>query len=381
MSSQSGRDIHRRIPENLGGTDTIFDNAPIVGTVQVSDGFVAFGPALIVLFISQNFLPPGLTIIGFLFGGLTAMIGMMALLAKPQYLTLGDWISDIRRFRKEPDTYRKALPSGKTDTGDSIEVNSDRDTRTKINIEKIYPQSGVAERPDDSVIGMFRIHGLNLDSASPQILNQKIQQFDSFVNQNLQEDIQLYMPMRQFDPDNQIEMYKDRLEDSKVIQNDPLLQEYISDRISFMTAMGLGSYLRDFYVIVEVPRREVLTEEAEAAEMKRVLEQFPPGNLFANLYILYKGRSLTMMNEDELKSRQIERVVDRRNELAQQIESSIGTRTEPLDADEVGVVMKEFWEGVHVNENEKEGFIRENPYVKGEQDIKRINSSDSKEET
>lgn len=383
-AQQPNEDMSRRIPDNLGGTDNFFDNAPLVGAVQMSDGAVAFGPSLFLLFLFENILPQQFAIVGFFFSGVAALVGAAALLAKPSYLTLGEWISDIRRFRNEPDVYRKALPNGEggdDEDGDteSIQVNSDQDTRSKIDIERIYPEYGAVERPDESLVGIVRIRGLNLDAASQQQLGQKIQQFDDFINRQLQEDIQLYMPMRQFDPTKQVDMYEERLEDSRVIQNDPLLQEYISDRISFVTAMSLGSYIRRFYLICEVPKHELITEEAQAAEMKRVLEQFPLGQLWANLYVAIKGGNLTMMNDREMKNRQLDRLEDRRGELASQIEGKLGCSTESLDADEVGVLLKEFWEGVHVNEDEKDGFVRRNPYVKGESDHARIDEVDEEE--
>jgi hypothetical protein len=188
------------------------------------------------------------------------------------------------------------------------------------------------------------------------------------------------MPMRQFDPTKQVDMYEDRLEDSRVFQNDPLLQEYISDRISFITAMSLGSYIRRFYIICEVPKHELITEEAQAGEMKRALENIPPGNLWSSLYVYFKGQNLTMMSDQELKTRQLERLDERRGEIANQIEGKLGCSTETLDADEVGVLLKEFWEGVHVNEDEQKGFIRRNPYVKGEADRNRIEEAENDEE-
>lgn len=380
MSSQES-DITRRIPDNLGGTDTIFDNAPIVGAVQASDGFVAFGPALFLLFVFENILPSSLSIIGFIISGFAAFVGVLALLIKPSYLTLGQWISDIRRFRNAPDTYRKALPNGEgaddTDGSvDSIEINSNRDTREKIDLERIYPQYGAIERPDDTVVGIVRVRGLNLDSATQRTINQKIQQFDNLVNQNLKNDIQLYMPMRQFDPTKQIDMYEDRLEDSEIFQNDPLLQEYISDRISFITAMSMGSYIRRFYVVCEVPRQEVITDEAQAGEMKRALEQVPPRGLWSQLYIAIKGGRLTTLNDDELKTRQLEQLEERRNEISNLFSGHLGCKTETLDADSVGVLLKEFWEGVHVNEDEEDGFIRRSPFVKGETDKQRMEEVD-----
>lgn len=384
-AQQPNQDMSRRIPENLGGTDNFFDNAPLVGAVQLSDGIVAFGPSLFLLFIFENILPQNFAVVGFFFSGVIALVGASALLAKPSYLTLGDWISDIRRFRNAPDTYRKALPNGEgggDDEGgntESIEVNSDKDTRSKIDIDRIYPKYGAIERPDESVVGIVRIRGLNLDAASQEQLAGKVNQFDDFINRQLQEDIQLYMPMRQFDPTKQVDMYEDRLENSRLVQNDPLLQEYISDRISFVTAMSLGSYIRRFYLICEVPKRELITEEAQAAEMKRVLEQFPLGSLWSAIYVTVKGSNLSMMSDKEMKTRQLERIEERRDELAGQIEGKLGCSTESLNADEAGVLLKEFWEGVHVNEDEQDGFIRRNPYVKGESDTARIEELDEDE--
>lgn len=379
-------DMSRRIPDNLGGTETILDDAPIVGSVQLSDGAVAFGPALIALFLFENILPPQFKIIGFFFFGVMVLAGMGLLLAKPKYLTLNQWISDIRRFRNEPSHYRKALPSGKggDDTSgeiETIEVNSEQDTRSKINLERIYPQHGAIERPDDTLVGMLRIRGLNLDSASDNEMRQYISRFDDFINRQLREDVQLYMPMRQYDPTKQIDMYEDRLENSRLFQNDPLLQEYINDRISFISALSMGSYIRRYYLVCQVPRGEVLTEEAQAAETRRIIERLfgPFGEALAAIYVAVKGGSLTMMNDQDIKQRQLEKLDERRNELAGQVEGRVGCSTEVLDADEVGVLLKEFWEGVHVNEDEKDGFIRKNPYVKGEADKERIENADEVE--
>jgi len=384
MSNLPDEDMSRRIPDNLGGTETFLDNAPLVGAVQLSDGAIAFGPALFILFVSQNVLPQQFAFLGFGISGIVALIGGLVLLAKPSYLTLGDWISDIRRFRKEPDVYRKALPNESNDSNDdteSIEVNSDQDTRSKINVERIYPEYGVVERPDESAVGVIRVRGLNLDAASPEQLEGKVRQFDDFINRQLQEDIQIYMPMRQFDPTEQIDMYEDRLENSRLVQNDPLLQEYINDRISFITALSMGSYIRRFYILCEMPKYEILTEEAQAGEFRRVVEQIPVlGELIAALYVYSKGSSLTMKNEKELKNQQLERLDERRTEIANQVEGKLGCSTEALGADEVGVLLKEFWEGVDITEDEKEGFIRRKPYVKGESDYDRIDSVKEDEE-
>lgn len=384
MSGSEQPISRRHIPDNLGGTETIFDNAPIVGAVEMSDGVIAFVPSLFVLFLFQSLLPSSLQFVSWIFFGFTLLGGVVLLLMKPSYKTLSTWIGDVRRFRNAPDHYRKALPSGKggdeTEPSiDSIQLNSNEDTRQQILINRLYPQFGAVERVDDTLVGMFRIRGLNLDSASQGEKQQYIARLDNFVNQNLEDDVQLYLPMRQFDASNQIQGFEERIENSRVLQNDPLLQEYISDRISFVSAMSIGTYIREYYLVCKVDKKEVISKEAEAGQTNDIVKSiFNPiglGEVASAIYLAIKGTASTVTSE-ELKQLQLERLVEKRQDISNRFEGVVGCRTEQVNADEVGILLKEFWEGESISGSQKDGFIRKNPYVKGKRDKQKIAESD-----
>lgn len=362
-------DIERRIPRNLGGTDTLLDDAPLVGTVEFTDGIVAFGPAMFTLFISNKVLPNEYGWVGLLAAMFVAFGGIVFLLAKPDYLTLSDWLKNYREFKQRPSKYQKHIATdGGYDASNGVPASSHPDTRKFTQVEKIHPGAAAIERTDGTMVGIVKLGGLNLDTSTGTEWNDAAEDLANFFNSQLEDDIQFFLPMRQFDPTDQMNMYLDRLDDEDG-QSNLMLREYLKDRAAWMQGIAAQSFIREFYVIVEVDPYDVLSDELKQGDFERNLKNVPGGDALGDFLDGIRGGDRSSeLTESEVKNRQLRELDRRRNEIMSGLSLGGRNKTEVVDADHVGVLLKEYWEGVTVREDEAKNYVRKKPFVTGGND-------------
>lgn len=358
-------DITRRIPENLGGTENLLDDAPLVGSVELSDGIVAFGPAGLSIFVFEQIFPQSLAGAGFAVSIGLAVAGLLLLFVKPNHLTLSQWASMIIKHKRRNKDIRKNF-----DRSDGVKVNSDDDTRAKIGVEKIYPEHNAIEKPLGELVGLVEIDGLNLYNATQSEISNHIAQYTNFVNTQVEDDFQLYLPMRQYDPTEKVKRLEDRLNNEAKVANTPFLREYAQDRILWLSFMADKAYTREYYAIIETTESEVVSENTlEASMVANFFSNFGAfGELLGDIWLGATGGATGRMSKKEIKSRQLKEHQRKLDQFKQGFEQGTGSGTAIVSGDELGVILKEFWEGIDVRENEKENFVRRNPYVMGESD-------------
>lgn len=355
---------HRLIPNNLGGSDILQDGLPGVGSVETNDAFYAFGPGVITLLASGQIIPQEYSNLSLVLSVAAFLIGLSFLILKPDYMTLSAWIKTLREYRK---MNKNILLNLSEEDGEL--VNSDQDTRDEVGVERIYPSENILETTDKEVVGMIKIKGLNLYNAPQSEIQLQIERYTDFVNSQVSEDFQLYLPMRRFDPTTKINHLKERLNEEQVA-SDEFLRTYAEDRMLWLEMTAQQSYTRDYYAVLKTTMEEVATEQMVTdSNVSQVLQSF--GEFGSKLSKVWMGISSSVTNtitEKEIREQQMEEQQRKMKEFRDDIERSIGTNAEIVTGNELGIILKEFWEGIDIKENQKEGFVRKNKYIRGRSD-------------
>jgi len=356
-------DIERRIPDNLGGTETIFENAPIVGRVEITDGIIAFGPSLIGLMIMNSFIPASYSWIGLTISGLLAFLGFIFLLAKPKHHSLSEWIKNYKSYKSRPQEIQKQI---KTDGGldeNGIPLTDNPDTREQTMIQAIHPSAGAIERTDGDMVGMVELGGINLDTARDTEWRNAADSLANFFNTQCEYDVQFFLPMRQFDPSDYEEMYRERMSDEES-QNNPLLYEYLDDRSAWMNGLAQESFIRQYFVIVSVSKTDVMSDQLSSGGFTDNLRNSPGGDVIADIIDGLQGQdSKSVLSDSELKERQIKELKRRLDEIKTGLSQGGTNNSEIVTGDQLGVYLKEYWEGTSIQSSEADGFVRNRPFV------------------
>lgn len=349
------------IPENLGGTDNLYDDLPLVGSVQVIDGFIAMVPIIATLYatplIPDQYAQYQLVLIGF-----GVALSATVLIAKPDYLTLVQWLSVQKNYRTEPDEYKRNLDQ----TLESVKTNDNPDTREQIGIEKIYPNKGVVEKPDGKVVGYIKMSGVNLDILAGQAeLENHAFAFKDFLESQVEDDIQFSMPMRQYDPSEQVSMFNSRLDDPEVDEN-PFLVKYLFDRMEFHEIMAREGFYRQYYCLVETEKHAGVSDTAyKQSGIESVLDSISPQ--LRKVYVSSFGKSY--FKPEEIKQKQIEVAQEKTRKLASGLDGKVAGNATVLDSDQIGVLLKEFWSGKTLGREEEKGFVRQQPIIMGAESL------------
>lgn len=362
------RPEERKIPKNVGGTDTLLDDAPLVGTVEFYDGFFAFGPGIITLIVSQNLLPPTYGTFSLILSGFVTLLGVSLLFVKPTYLSLSEWIKLLFDFRQRNKEYEKNIV---TDGGvqiTDIDLTPENDTRTLLNLKKIHPQHNAVEREDGVMVGAVKFTGANLDTSEPEEWDGMIAALANYYNNELRRPIQLYLPMRRFDPTEKVQMY-DEVGQSDTYSDNPLFKRYIEDRKAWLATIGMSSFVREYYAIVSVSRLDIFEKSLEKEGGVDSLSKLPGGELLEGLSSSVKGLG-GMMSKREIKARQLRELERQLTDLSNGMAIGETNHGHVVDGDTLGVLLKEFWEGETISSDEREGFARNRPFVIGDYDTK-----------
>lgn len=354
------------IPRNLGGTENLYENLPFVGSVEFQDGLIASMPVIGFLFLSGIIIPDAYSQFRLVLVGIGAMASLIALLVKPNYLTLTEFLQLQREYRSKPKEFSKSLDK----SIETVRVNEDSDTRTKLGINKIYPEYNVVEREDGVMVSVVEVSGVDIDVLGMEgDWNSYATELMNIMTGQVEEDIQFFMPMRQYDPSAQASRLDSRLDDPR-IADDALLAQYARDRIQFHRAMAERAFYRKYYIIVKTNPSEVVSKsDYQQTGMVAILDNFPVvGEGLKGIYMGLKNIQFGMLSDRELTYKQL----DLANEKAAQYRSifdGVAGNAWVLTGNEIGIILKEFWEGVSISEDQKENYLREQPYVLGPEDL------------
>jgi hypothetical protein len=321
------------------------------------------------LFVLNQVIPAESGYITFGVSGFIGFLGIVLLLASPDYMSLSGWLGTYREFRNRPSEVEKTVATDGGIDSDGVSLSSEPDTREFTNLDEIYPREGTVLLEDGSMMGAVECGGLNLDTASGDKWSMYAEKFANWFNTQITYDIQLYMPMRRFDPTNQEALYLDRASDEDISGN-PVLEEYVTDRATWMRATSSQSFIREFYVLVKVSKREVLSDEFDQGDLERNLNKVPGGEVMDDFIKGLQGTDTSSnLSMQEIKDRQIREVKRRQEEISGGLGLGGKNKVTPVDGDHLGVLLKEYWEGTTVREDEAENFVRKTPYVTGSDSV------------
>lgn len=362
----------RVIPENVGGSQNFYEDLPIVGTVEFMDGLIATIPVIGFMVLSGSIIPEDQSQLRLVFIGLGTCISVIALLAKPNYLTLNEFIQLHREYRSKDKEFDKDLSK----TVETVKVNEDPDTRNKIGINKIYPNYNVVEREDGRMLSFIELSGVDLEILGTQAeWDDHAAALMHTLNGNVDEDIQIFMPMRQYDPTAQVAQIEERSNDAEIASDD-LLTWYSIDRINFHQAMAEEGFYRKFYIIIRTDESEVLSESSyQQTGMVALLDNIPiPG--LKEVYTGIMNKQFGLLSDREVQNKQLTKANEKASSYAQLFSGKSGGRTRILSGNEIGVLLKEYWEGTSIGEDQAEEYLRTQPYVMGPENLQNRGDKD-----
>lgn len=355
----------RTIPENLGGQDDFLENAPFVGRVEAGDGLFAFIPPLISFIVLNNMNVPGTISWGV--PALLIVVGVSVLMAKPDYISLTEIISNYYAYRQMPDEITKKVDTRDYDYSEPAPVQAgDDETVSYIGIKRLYPRNNAVLKEDDTAVGMVEVGGLNLDIQADERLKTASASFEDFINNQLADrgyEIQLYMPMRRFNPGNQVSDLDARKDDKDIVENE-FLSRYVEDRKRWMEEKLSKHLVRKFYMVVEVSEREAADKNTTASGGIDV-DKLPMSEVIKGIQETFSVGSsgISSMSESELREAQMTTLNERLNFVSNNMKQSDNQHVKKMSADEMGVLLREFWEGEYVRQSEIENYIRRKPVV------------------
>lgn len=346
------------IPDKIGGQDILIDDAPFVGTVEFIDGVVVFGPSVMFLLMSDALLPPIVEAYSLIFTILIALFGLSLLVIKPAYKTVSEWLKDIRQFKQRETEYDKHL---ETDGGRAItdyNITPDNDTRRLTGVEKVHPHKNAIQMNDGTIAGILEFSGSNLDMATGSVMNNVIQQYSSSIGSQLEHDIQFYLPMRQISMTGTKEVYTERANER---DTSPFMTGYLADRVDWIEGVSQGSFVREQYVIVPVRRREIYSQSMPGKSSP--LEQIG-GQVLVDIKRGLLGDD-TVQSKQEVVRKQFRELENRMDTIDGILSVGPGNSSRRVSSAKCIALLKEFWEGNEINDDEFDAMIREMPAVLG----------------
>jgi hypothetical protein len=259
---------------------------------------------------------------------------------------------------------------------ETVKVNEDPDTRNKLGINRIYPNYNVVEREDGSMLSFIELSGVDIEVLGTQgEWNTHASGLMNTLNGNVDEDIQIFMPMRQYDPTAQVSLIEERSNDPEIMDDD-LLTWYSLDRINFHQAMAEEGFYRKFYVIIRTNKSEVVSESSyQQTGIPAILDNIPISGL-KDLYTALRDTQFGILSDREVKNKQLTQANEKANSYAQIFSGKSGGSTRVLSGNEIGVLLKEFWEGRNIGEDQAEEYLRNEPYVMGPDSLDRGDKND-----
>lgn len=362
---EEGKRMRRLIPDSLGKDALLAQDFPFVGNIKLEDGIITFAPSILLFFLSVRGLPQDLQWIGVVISLLLLAASISLLVIKPNYKSLGEWVSMVRSFRERRLERRKQI---RTDGGRQITTLSatdDEDTRMTTGIKKIHPKFDTVERVDGVMFGIIEFSGANLDTVDPDDYERYVNQLASAFNTQLREDVQFYLPKRRVDVSSHIEQYESRLSDTEV-ESDRLLSYYVRDRMTWLQTVSEGSFTRDYFGIVCVSPREVIEQQTAGGNVSTI-RSLPLGDEIADILVGIRGGASRDISENEIKKQQLKELDRKIKNVQQALTVGPNNSSRRLDATQSGLLLKEYWEGKSVDGLETGTFVREKPYITAEE--------------
>ncbi len=349
-----GPPISTFIPESIGSKDILFENAPVVGTVDFYDGVIIFSPAFIYMLIGDIFTPAPLEPYNLIFALLLALLGLSLLLLKPKHMSLYDWFTVQKDFRQREKDLSKNYTNENGKPFESMDIVPDDDTRKLTKADKVYPERNAIELDDGTMVSIIEFTGSNLDMGSQENIVNTVMQYSQRMSSQLQNDIQFYMPMRPVSTETTSQRYKNQLDNLDVeTEQDEFLEVYLEDRQMWVDNLSSSSFIREQYVVVTVEPSEVYSSSSQTSNSG--LDAIPGGELIKDIYLGLTGNQ-AIESEKERKRKQLRELAKRRETIGNILSVGPGNSYNIVESKKCTGLIKEFWEGERIKSDEMDAL-------------------------
>lgn len=359
--SQNQLSVSTFIPESIGSKDILFENAPLIGTVEFIDGVIVFFPAFVFIFIGDIILPSFLEPYTMIIAVMIALIGSMTLIVKPNYMTLHDWLTTWWDFRGREKELEKNMKGTDGKPFDSYSAVPDEDTRSLTKVDKVYPERNAIQLENGNIIKILEFSGSNLDMASPELVISTVDQYARSLSSGLDSDIQFYLPMRPVSVEATRNVYEKQIEESEfdlADKNEGFMDAYLEDRVSWVDSLGANSFVREQYVIIKVTEAEVYNQSVGGGGG---LEQLPGGEVVADISRLFTGEA-AVQSKQEVIRKQLREIENEAENVGSMLSVGPGNSYSVVQTPKAVSLIKEFWEGEKVLEDEMSAMQTEYPF-------------------
>jgi hypothetical protein len=358
--SQNRIAVDTFIPDSVGSKDILFENAPLAGTVEFFDGVLVLSPAFIFLMIGDFLLPEFLADYSVLFTVFLAIGGVLLLVIKPSYISLYDWIQSLWDFRQREKNLEKRISDENGKPFDSYEAVPDDDTRKLTLVSRVFPERRAIELENGDIIAIIEFSGSNLDMASAELKLNTVNSYAKSVSSSLQNDIQFYLPMRPVSLDASKRVYEENLNNMGYsVDNERYMERYLQDRISWLDGLGESSYVREQYVVVKVTDKDVYDQDISVG--RTGIEKIPGGKVLKDIKDGFTGEA-RMQSKQEIRRKKLRELRNRVENVGDALSVGPGNDYNMAPANKSISLIKEFWEGEKILDDEMDSMSSEYPF-------------------
>lgn len=358
--SQRGLSVDTFVPDSVGSKDILFENAPLVGTVEFFDGVLVLTPAFIFLMTGEWILPGFLENYTMMFAIVIAILGSMFLIIKPTYISLYSWLQGIWDYQTRERDLEKSMSDNNGKPYESYEAVPDDDTRKLTMVSRVFPERKAIELENGDIIAILEFSGSNLDMASMQMKMGTVDSYARSVSSSIQDDIQFYLPMRPVSLDASKTVYEDNLEGmSYSVENERYMQQYLEDRISWLDSLGDSSFVREQYVVVKVTDNDVYNQDVSVGQSG--LEKLPGGEVLRDIKEGFTGEARLQSNQ-EIRRKKLRELQNRVENIGSALAVGPGNDYKVASSRKSISLIKEFWEGEKILEDEMMAMGSEQPF-------------------
>lgn len=358
--SQRGLSVDTFIPESVGAKDILFENAPLVGTVEFFDGVLVLSPAFVFLMTGEWILPGFLESYTMIFAIVIAILGSMFLIIKPSYITLYSWLQGLWDFRTREKDLEKSMSNNNGKPYKSYEAVPDDDTRKLTMVSRVFPERKAIELENGDIIAILEFSGSNLDMASTQMKIGTVDSYARSVSSSIQDDIQFYLPMRPVSLDASKSVYEENMEGmSFSVDNERYMREYLEDRISWLDSLGESSFIREQYVVVKVTDQDVYNQDVSVGQSG--LEKLPGGEVIRDIKDGFTGEA-QLQSSQEIRRKKLRELQNRVENIGGSLAVGPGNDYKVTSSRKSISLIKEFWEGEKILEDEMMAMGSEQPF-------------------
>lgn len=358
--SQRGLTVDTFIPDSVGSKDILFENLPMIGTVEFFDGVLVLSPAFIFIMLGDAILPDILANYTMIFAIIIAVMGFMTLIVKPKYMSLYSWLQSLWDYKSRKKNLEKQVggPDGKP--FESYRAVPDDDTRKLTLVSKVFPERRAIELENGTIISILEFSGSNLDMASPEMKYNTVDSYARSLSSGLQNDIQMYLPMRPVSLDSSKSVYQDNLRSQTYsVENEEYMERYLQDRIQWLDGLGESSFVREQYVIVKVTDRHVYDQDVSVGGGG--LEQLPAGQIIKDIKEGFTGEA-RVQSKQEIRRKKLRELQNRVENVGTSLAVGPGNDFNVISSQKSISLIKEFWEGEKILEDEMEAMKSEYPF-------------------